>query len=84
MSNVNKLTTRFVVAIILVGLLFNLTKSNKYEVIYSDSDVIKINRKGQSLKFSNINGPFPGVKAGDSVTLWGDYDFIYTQEVINN
>ncbi len=77
MNNVNKLTTRFVVAIILVGLLFNLTKSNKYEVIYSDSDVIKINRKGKVLLFSNIDGPFPGSKAGDSITLWGDYDVIY-------
>jgi len=70
----------FIVVIILLVLQM-IIKSNRYEVTSSEDNIVLVNRKGKTLKFYD---PTNSMRAGDSIRLFGDYDFNYKPLIINN
>ena len=59
-----------IIIIIIFGII--VSKNNKYKVLSNDNGYISVDRKGKVIHFKNISFK------GDSITLWADYDFNYS------
>ena len=72
---------KLILTVLAIFIIFNLSKYNTYEVVYADENVVEVNRKGTIIKFNPLDGYTQ--KKGDSITLYGDYDFNYSSLAIS-